>query len=169
MMMYRWQAGEIVPDATLEERLGVTAHTTIADWLKQRYGGPVLEIGKEYYSIWMKTYPSQHDESCLIDVWLPGDVVMLIWCEHWGAMLACVKWLTELAVHEQLLMHDTGVAEAIDALVDGSLEVAQVDAKARLIASGYTADKVRAMEQRRLARQRADLKRRQEARAGGAS
>jgi hypothetical protein len=48
MMIYHWQAGEVVPDATLEEQLGVRQHATIEDWLRQTYGSSVLEIGKEY-------------------------------------------------------------------------------------------------------------------------
>jgi hypothetical protein len=61
VMIYRWQAGEILSDATLEASLGLTQFSTIEDWLRQTYGSPVLEIGKEYYSIRIKSYATDRD------------------------------------------------------------------------------------------------------------
>jgi hypothetical protein len=165
MMVYRWQAGEILPDATLKDTLGLAPDADLDAWIYDAYGLPVLEIGKEYYSIRIRGYVAEHDEHCLVEINLDGNYVGLVWCEHWGAMLACVKWALELAGPAHRLTHMTEVEEYLYKIDDSGADAAQVDAKARLIAAGYTAEEVDGLERRYRERQRAQRQRHTEARA----
>ena len=100
MRLYRWEHETMVPDNALNTQLGLGQWSLmLQDWLAEVYPLHPLRALETPSALVIMSHMNARDQTGFIAVAMANDTV-LIWCEHWGDMLACYRWFVDLAAAE---------------------------------------------------------------------